>query len=395
LLGATYLSSQERPNVRNNVVVIDDIQNFGDNETKKIIASWLKASSTQSITITLGTGEQFTISSPIATTSNYHPKEVLNSDEALLQRIILINVNKPIISSKWLKDLHKLLPDFASKVNNQLALNVYILSKIKELIKKNDIVLELFMIKEKIEKIIRDLVENDPVIKYKYKSGYKYLDSRFISFITFIYYGLWIFNHVYKPFLENLDEKKLIRDLVEFLIENNEVYKNETLLQQLIPLVIESHNLDILPSDNPILKDIQMFKEMFNKIGVPVLFKKGDECIFIKNKDFRDRLTSEAKVIFGNQFNFSKIMSELRNMGADPSRFLRIKRRVMKLNNEGRAYMKLLDEEANTRVLVIPWDLVEPFIKEFSAILIIDLDNNEYKVLIDKPKNEKVMKNEN
>jgi len=379
--GITIAQVRNLLSIRNNVVVIDDIQNFGDNETKKIITSWLKASSTQSITITLGTGEQFTISSPIATTSNYHPKEVLNSDEALLQRIILININRPVISYKWLKDLHRLLPDFNSKVNNQLALNVYILYKLKELAKKRDLVVELFLIKSKIEKILKELVETDNTMKYKYNNGYKYFDSRFLSFITFIYYGLWLFDYIYKPFLEKLDEKKLIKDLAEFIIENNEVYKNETLIQQLMPLVIESHNLETLSKNNPILVDMQIFKEIFHKIGVPVLFKKGDEYLFVKTKEFRDLLTSEAKIIFGNQFNFNKIMSELRNMGADPSKVIHLKRRIMRFNKEGKAFIDLEEEEANVRILSVPYYLVEPFIKEFSSILIIDLDNNEYKII--------------
>jgi len=390
--GITPTQVRNLMSLRNNVVAIDDIQNLGNNDTKKIVTSWLKATSSRDIVITLGTGEQFIVSTPIAATSNKHPREIFDADEALLQRLILININKVIISNKWLNDLYRVMPDIKSKINNQLALGIYVVKKLRELAKERDLVIELLTLKEKIKRIIIDLTENNKDIKTKYENGYKFRDERFLSFVSFVYFGLWLFSNIYKDFLRNLNERELIKELALTMIENNEVYRGESSLSQVVPLLIETHNLRLMESDNPIIKNMHIFKSVIKKNpDIPVIFKMKDFYFFLKSKNIIEEFTREAKTIFGSHYSFTKVMYDLRNAGFDPSYQLMIARRDIYFENK-KVKLKNIDEYVKLRVIKAHSYLVEPFLRQLRSYIVFDLDKNDYQIVGEN--SEEVVENE-
>jgi hypothetical protein len=238
------------------LVLIDEFDKTTD-DVRNFLRSILKTTATGSTKMTNATGEIFHISANIVFTSNFHPKMTLSSDEALFQRLIILNV-KEKLPDEIIKTIYKTLPSFKTVKNNVIAMAVNHLIFLKRLFKKENLI-DVFSLLEKNADEVYDKILKLKLVKDLEEEGYKVRDSRFASIIKFILIGFML-SYLYYKYdikvneinIEDLEKEltdmlnknfDIIQEAFFEILKNNEAYAPFNIAKQLISVLVESHLL--------------------------------------------------------------------------------------------------------------------------------------------------------
>jgi hypothetical protein len=375
--------------VRNNVVLIDDIESFGGaGEIKKLVTSLLKVSATDHITITLGDGDTFVLSTPLAITSNHTPKEVLTVDDALLQRLLLFNLNKNEIEEEWLKKIRdfRVFPQYNNPSHSELAITFYVVDKINNLFTKEQILEKLIYFKKEV---YETLSSNETTVSM-IKQGYRILDGRFIDIISNLILGNYLFSKVFEI------ETDISKDIVNFtkiIVANNETYRGESILDDILLILLENHTLEHISDEKEIIKNSEHLIKLFNvSKETPTLIKFKKDYILILTHKYKKKIISEIKEQINKNYNIIKLNEDLKSAGC-LKRKTRLNKRKVKSDNGKTLSLGLEEEIEYLTVYEVPSNIVDRLKKEFLDYFIFDLDEGEIIIKRNKEKGDENEKN--